>query len=118
MIGPSQETKHSIEQLQQALGSRSRPSSLKSQSRNSFVSASLAVSLCSIFLSWIIARDLHAEAHAATLLVGCVALHLLADFDVDVKELGHTTIQTHGLALVQITFAVVARDTLLGAGLG
>lgn len=62
---------------------------------------------------------LHAEAHtAATLLLGCIALHLLADLDIDVEELGHAAVETHGLALVEVAFAVVGRDTLLGAGLG
>jgi len=63
---------------------------------------------------------LHAEAHTATLLRvgGSLTLHLLADLDVDVEELGDTAVQADGLALVKVTFAVVGRDALLGAGLG
>lgn len=60
------------------------------------------------------------EAHAATtLLVGIgLALHLLADLDVDVEELGHAAVEADGLALVEVAFAVIGGDTLLGAGLG
>lgn len=63
---------------------------------------------------------LHAEAHTAALLRvgGSLALHLLADLDVDVEELGDTAVQADGLALVQVTFAVVGGNALLGAGLG
>lgn len=61
---------------------------------------------------------LHAKAHTATLLVGGIALHLLADLDVDIEELAHAAVQTDRLALVQIAFPVIDRDTLLGAGLG
>lgn len=58
------------------------------------------------------------EAHAATLLVGIgLTLHLLADLDVDVEELGHAAVETDGLALVEVAFAVIGGNTLLGAGL-
>lgn len=56
---------------------------------------------------------------AATLLVGVgLALHLLADLDVDIEELGHTTVEADRLALVEVAFAVIGGDALLGAGLG
>lgn len=62
--------------------------------------------------------NLHAEAHTTTLLLTSALLHLLADLDVDIEELGDTAVQADGLALVQVTLAVVGGDTLLGAGLG
>jgi hypothetical protein len=61
---------------------------------------------------------LHAQAHAATLLVGSLTLHLLADLDVDIEELGDAAVQADGLALVEVAFAVIGGDTLLCAGLG
>lgn len=62
---------------------------------------------------------LHAHAHTAALSVGgSLALHLLADLDVDVEELGDAAVQADGLALVQVAFAVVDRDAFLGAGFG
>jgi hypothetical protein len=61
--------------------------------------------------------SLHAEAHAA-LLLSSLTLHLLADLDVDVEELGHAAVETDGFALVQVGFAVVGGDAFLGAGFG
>lgn len=64
---------------------------------------------------------LHAETHATTVLLGIgggFALHLLADLDVDIEELGDAAVQADGFALVEIAFAVVGGDALLGAGLG
>lgn len=61
---------------------------------------------------------LHAEAHTTTLLLTSALLHLLANLDVDVEELGDAAVQADGLALVQVTLTVVGGDTLLGAGLG
>lgn len=64
---------------------------------------------------------LHAETHATTVLLsigGGFALHLLADLDVDIEELGDTAVQADGFALVEIAFAVVGGNALLGAGLG
>ena len=49
---------------------------------------------------------------------GGFTLHLLADLDVDVEELGHAAVEADGLALVEVAFAVIGRNTLLGAGLG
>lgn len=57
------------------------------------------------------------EAHATLVGIG-LALHLLADLDVDVEELGHAAVEADGLALVEVTFAVIGGDTLLGARLG
>lgn len=57
------------------------------------------------------------ETHAATLLAGGFTLHLLADLDVDVEELGHAAVEADRLALVEVAFAVVGGDTLLSAGL-
>jgi hypothetical protein len=61
---------------------------------------------------------LHAKAHTTTLLLTSALLHLLANLNVDIEELGDTAVQADGLALVQIALAVVGGDTLLGAGLG
>lgn len=61
---------------------------------------------------------LHAKAHTTTLLLTSTLLHLLANLDVDIEELGDTAVQADRLALVQVTLAVVGGDTLLGAGLG
>jgi hypothetical protein len=65
-------------------------------------------------------RDsLHAAAeHAsAALLALGLALHLLADLDVDLEELGHAAVQAHRLALVQIRLAVRCVDALCRARL-
>lgn len=64
------------------------------------------------------AGPLHAKAHTTTLLLASTLLHLLADLDVDVEELGDTAVQADRLALVQVALAVVGGDALLGAGLG
>ena len=56
------------------------------------------------------------EAHATLVGIG-LALHLLADLDVDIKELGHAAVEADGLALVEVAFAVIGGNTLLGAGL-
>lgn len=45
-----------------------------------------------------------------------LALHLLRHLDVDLEELAHAAVQAHGLALVQVGFAVLGGDALLGAG--
>jgi hypothetical protein len=45
-----------------------------------------------------------------------LALHLLRHLDVDLEELAHAAVQAHGLALVQVGFAVLGRDAFLGAG--
>ena len=50
------------------------------------------------------------------MLVGSLTLHLFADLDVDIKELGDTAVEADRLALVEVTFAVVDRDALLSAG--
>lgn len=62
-------------------------------------------------------RFLHLHAHTA-LSAGSIALHLLADLDVDVEELADAAVEADGLALVQLAFAVVVGDAFLGAGLG
>lgn len=62
----------------------------------------------------LLAGILHAES---LLLLGSLTLHLLADLDVDIEELGNAAVEADGLALVQVTLAVVDGDTLLGAGL-
>ena len=54
--------------------------------------------------------------HATALLRGGLALHLLGNLDVDLEELAHAAVQAHGLALVQVGFAVLRGDALLGAG--
>lgn len=53
--------------------------------------------------------SLHAKATDATaaLSVGSLALHLLANLDVDFEELGDAAVQADGFALVQLGFPVV-----------
>lgn len=60
---------------------------------------------------------LHSHTHAA-LSAGGIALHLLADLDVDVEELADAAVEADGFTLVQVAFAVVIGDTFLGAGFG
>lgn len=57
------------------------------------------------------------EAHATLVGIG-LALHLLADLDVDVEELGHAAVEADGLALVDLALAIVLGHALLGADLG
>jgi hypothetical protein len=45
-----------------------------------------------------------------------LALHLLRNLDVDLEELADAAVQAHGLALVQVGFAVLGGDALFGAG--
>lgn len=59
----------------------------------------------------------HSKTHT-TLSAGSIALHLLANLDVDVEELADAAVEADGLALVQVAFAVVVGDAFLGAGLG
>ena len=54
--------------------------------------------------------------HATALLRGGLALHLLRDLDVDLEELTHAAVEANGLALVEVGFAVLRRNALLGAG--
>ena len=56
-----------------------------------------------------ISRPSH--THRRRLLIG---LHLLANFHRNIEKLGHTPVQADGFALVQVWFAVVGRDALLG----
>jgi hypothetical protein len=51
---------------------------------------------------------LHASAESLPSLG--LALHLLADLDVDLEELGYAAVEADGLALVQIGFAVRCID--------
>lgn len=55
-------------------------------------------------------------SETAALLGLRLALHLLRNLDVDLEELAHAAVQAHGLALVQVGFAVLRGDALLGAG--
>lgn len=43
-------------------------------------------------------------------------MHLLRDLDVDFEELAHAAVEADGLALVEVGFAVLGRNALLGAG--
>lgn len=61
---------------------------------------------------------LHSKAHTSTLFAGGLGLHLLADLDVDLKELGDAAVQADGFAFVEIAFAVVRGDAFFRAGLG
>lgn len=54
--------------------------------------------------------------HATALLRGGLALHLLRNLDVDLEELAHAAVEADGLALVEVGFAVLGRNALLGAG--
>jgi hypothetical protein len=62
-------------------------------------------------------KALHAEPRHATLPISSLALHLLADLDIDLEELGHAAVEAHGFAFVQVGFSVVGGDALGGAGL-
>jgi hypothetical protein len=42
-------------------------------------------------------------------------LHLLRNLDVDFEELAHAAVEADGLALVEVGFAVLGRNALLGA---
>lgn len=46
-----------------------------------------------------------------------LALHLLANLDIDLEELGYAAVEADGLALVQIGLAVRCVDTFRRAGL-
>lgn len=61
----------------------------------------------------------HLLLHAAreSLLPLRLALHLLADLNIDLEELGDAAVEAHGLALVQIRLAVGCVDALCRAGL-
>jgi hypothetical protein len=59
---------------------------------------------------------LSAEHATTALLRGGLALHLLRDLDVDLEELAHAAVEADGLALVEVGFAVLGRNALLGAG--
>ena len=59
----------------------------------------------------------HLHAAGETLLALGLALHLLADLDVDLEELAHAAVEADGLALVQVGFAVRCVDAFCGAGL-
>ena len=54
--------------------------------------------------------------HATALLRGGLALHLLRNLDVDFEELAHAAVEADGLALVEVGFAVLRGNALLGAG--
>jgi hypothetical protein len=63
---------------------------------------------------------LHAEEATTGATVGSrrIALHLLADLDVDVEELGNASVQADGLSLVELGLVVVVGNTLASAGPG
>lgn len=63
--------------------------------------------------------SLHATKHssASTSPSLCLALHLLADLDVDFEELCYATVKADTLALVEIGFAVGRVDAFCAAGL-
>jgi hypothetical protein len=46
------------------------------------------------------------HAAATTLLSLCLALHLLANLDIDLEELGYAAVEADGFALVEVGFAV------------
>lgn len=53
--------------------------------------------------------------HTPTLPILRLALHLLADLNVHLEELGHAAVQAHGLALVEIRLTVRRIDALCRA---
>ena len=61
-------------------------------------------------------RLLLSAEHATALLRGGLALHLLRNLDVDLEELAHATVEADGFALVEVGFAVLRGNALLGAG--
>lgn len=61
-------------------------------------------------------ETLHATEHASSASPSlCLTLHLLADLDVNLKELGDAAVETDALALVEIGLAVRCIDTFCGA---
>jgi hypothetical protein len=84
------------------------------------VQASLRLHSCSSrpllpYLLYSFTGILHASAESLPSLG--LALHLLADLDVDLEELGYAAVEADGLALVQIGFAVRCIDAFRRAGL-
>jgi len=62
--------------------------------------------------------ELHAK-HSATSSSSpslCLALHLLANLDIDLEELCDAAVQAHGLAFVEVGFAVCGVDAFRCAG--
>ena len=57
----------------------------------------------------------HAEHASATssLPPSRFSLHLLADLDIDLEELGNASIQTNGFSFVEIAFSVICRYAFL-----
>jgi hypothetical protein len=64
----------------------------------------------------LLALHINLLSETAALLGLRLALHLLRNLDVDLEELAHAAVQAHGLALVQVGFAVLRGDAFLGAG--
>jgi hypothetical protein len=46
-----------------------------------------------------------------------LALHLLANLDINLEELGYTAVETHGFAFVEVRLAVGCVDAFFAAGL-
>jgi hypothetical protein len=55
----------------------------------------------------------HTTTASSTLSRRTLILHLLADLDIDLEELGYAAIEAHGFAFIQVGFAVVARYAFL-----
>lgn len=65
-------------------------------------------------------KVLHATAEhalATALLALRLTLHLLADLDVDLEELGYAAVEADGLALVEVGFAIRCVDAFRRARL-
>jgi hypothetical protein len=60
---------------------------------------------------------LHSKRTASSTPVLCLSLHLLADLDVDLEELGDAAVEADRLAFVEIGLAVVLVDAFLRARL-
>lgn len=64
----------------------------------------------------VLLRPKHTSTTRSALLRRRLSLHLLRHLNIHLKELGHAAVEADGLALVEVGFAVLGRDALLGAG--
>jgi len=69
-----------------------------------------------LLLATILLRPKHAPTTLGPLLCRRLTLHLLRHLDIHLEELGHAAVEADGLALVEVGFAVLGWDALLGAG--
>ena len=103
---PPNITSHDLRVFPPIIASRSSDDSL----------SLLPFSLRPLPLDLLALRTINLLSETTALLGLRLALHLLRHLDVDLEELAHAAVQAHGLALVQVGFAVLGRDAFLGAG--